>query len=165
MSKETCSQSPLPVLLPRQGERGREGGREERFVTCCLYTYFKHPRVSLWSRWLELGQLGQFHVAELEMHPNNMKLPKPLDSRSCEVRGRRRFGPKEGGLKAGTQTGQIIMHRGALFRSRVSKKREDENNTSRLLSPRLYAKPSATKTPTQIKNNNNFKKSRLIQQR
>lgn len=28
------------------------------------------------------GQLRQCHVAELEMDPNNMKLPKPLDSRS-----------------------------------------------------------------------------------
>lgn len=33
---------------------------------------------SLWFRCVELRQLRQFHVAELEMDPNNMKLPKPL---------------------------------------------------------------------------------------
>jgi len=35
-----------------------------------------------WFGCVGLGQLRQFHVAELEMDPNNMKLPKPLDSRS-----------------------------------------------------------------------------------
>lgn len=35
-----------------------------------------------WFWCVELGQLRQFRVAELEMDPNNMKLPKPPGSRS-----------------------------------------------------------------------------------